>query len=47
MEQNSRMERLVEFKEVYGIYPYASVTEKQRQVMKLTKVYYVYMQQVE
>lgn len=78
MEENSRMERLVEFKVVYGrslaevrnclekffpdmtpqdiqdfifsffpfmfgIYPYAVVTEKQRQAMKQAHVDYVYL----
>lgn len=78
MEENSRMERLVEFKVVYGrslaevrrcleqffpdmtprdvqdflysffpfmfgIYPYAAVTEKQRQAMKQAGVDYVYL----
>lgn len=78
MEENSRMERLVEFKVIYGrslaevrdclekffpdmtprdvqgflfsffpfmfgIYPYAAVTEKQRKAMELAHVDYVYL----
>ena len=48
MEGNSRIENLVDFKRVYavypflfGIYPYTTATEKQKQAMDLAHIKYV------
>ena len=48
MEENSRIERLIEFKVIYGqtlteVYPYTVVTEKQKEAMAQAKADYVYM----